>query len=370
MKKDLENKKKITIADIAKLAGVSIGTVDRVLHNRGEVSEKTRTKVLEIIKKLNYRPDIMASSLARKKSIKIAIFIPEKQPDSNFWNLPIIGIKKALNEYSYLDIKVNFFHYNQFDYDSFKNKIKDVIEFKPDGILFAPGFHKESVDFLVNCKILNIPVVLINSPLDESEYLMFIGQDSFQSGYLAAKLFSLCFTSGNILIVNISKNLATHHHILHRNNGFQNFFIKNELFNIQVHICNLNTTEQKIINKELSEIFKNISSIKGIFVPSSRVYKVAEFIKENKIKTRLIGFDLIKENLPYLKSGEIDFIISQKPVDQGYIGMSSLIQYLFLRKQPVKNYFMPIEIITKENMDYYLSYYENYEIDEHEKIYN
>lgn len=370
MKENTENKRKITIADIAKLAGVSIGTVDRVLHNRGEVSEKTKTKVLEIVKKLNYRPDIMASTLARKKTMKIAIFIPEKQPDSNFWNLPIVGIKRSLNEFSYLDLQVKYFHYNQFDYDSFVNKINEVLDYKPDGILFAPGFHKESIEFLSNCQILNIPVVLINSHLEESNYLMFIGQDSFQSGYLAAKLFSLSFTTGNVLIVNISKNLATHHHILNRNNGFQNFFIKNGYYDIQVHISNLNTTDQEIINQELMKIFNSINNINGIFVPSSRVYKVAEFIRKNNIKTRIIGFDLIKENLPYLKNGEIDFIISQKPVDQGYIGLSSLIQYLFLRKEPVKNYYMPIEIITKENMDYYLSYYENYEIDEFEKIYN
>jgi len=361
------NKKKITIADIARLAGVSIGTVDRVLHNRGEVSEKTRTKVVEIIKKLNYYPDILASNLARKKNIKIAIFIPEQQPDSAFWKMPIIGIKKSLDEYSYLNIKVDFFFYNQFDYKTFVTKIKEVIDYKPDGILFAPGFHNESKEFISHCNELNIPIVLINSTIDETNYLMYIGQDSFQSGYLAAKLFSLIFTSGNILIVNISKNLATHHHILNRNNGFQNFFIRNGLYDIRVHICNLNTTDQKIINSELNDVFESLKTVNGIFVPSSRVYKVAEFIKQKNIKTRLIGFDLIEENISYLENGKIDFIISQKPVDQGYIGLSILIQYLFFRKEPsTKNFYIPIEIVTKENMKYYLSYYENYEINEYE----
>ena len=69
--------KRIRIQDIADRANVSTGTVDRVLHNREEVSEKTRKKIMEIIEELNYRPNLLAQRLASDKIYKLAILIPK-----------------------------------------------------------------------------------------------------------------------------------------------------------------------------------------------------------------------------------------------------------------------------------------------------
>lgn len=66
---------KIRIKDIARLANVSTGTVDRVLHNRGEVSAKSREKVEKVLKEINYQPNIYASALASKKKIHICYII-------------------------------------------------------------------------------------------------------------------------------------------------------------------------------------------------------------------------------------------------------------------------------------------------------
>ena len=59
----MENKK-IRIVDIAKLAGVSPGTVDRVIHNRGRIAPDKKERIEEIIKQLGYRPNIAARLLA------------------------------------------------------------------------------------------------------------------------------------------------------------------------------------------------------------------------------------------------------------------------------------------------------------------
>ena len=69
--------KKARIKDIAKLAGVSIGTVDRVIHNRGEVAEKTRLKVQRILKETNYSPNVMAQVLKSKKRFHLVSLLPE-----------------------------------------------------------------------------------------------------------------------------------------------------------------------------------------------------------------------------------------------------------------------------------------------------
>ena len=65
-----QNQRRATIKDIASLANVSIGTVDRVLHNRGEVNPDTRNRVMSFIEELGYTPNLIAKSLALKKALK------------------------------------------------------------------------------------------------------------------------------------------------------------------------------------------------------------------------------------------------------------------------------------------------------------
>ena len=68
--------KAATIKDVAKRSGVGIGTVSRVLNNDSQVSEKTRTKVLEVIKELNYVPNVIGKKLSQNRSNVIAVVIP------------------------------------------------------------------------------------------------------------------------------------------------------------------------------------------------------------------------------------------------------------------------------------------------------
>ena len=65
-----------TIKDIARMAGVSAGTVDRVLHNRGDVSEKSKEKVQKVLDEINYQPNVFAIGLAAKKKYVMIIGIP------------------------------------------------------------------------------------------------------------------------------------------------------------------------------------------------------------------------------------------------------------------------------------------------------
>jgi len=88
------------IKDLAKLAQVSIGTVDRVLHNRNGVSPATKEKVLKIVEQTGYKKNVMASrlKLASIKVIKIAVLVPDGAKESSYWNLPVKGVESATEE--------------------------------------------------------------------------------------------------------------------------------------------------------------------------------------------------------------------------------------------------------------------------------
>ncbi len=85
------------IKDIALMAGVSIGTVDRVLHNRGRVSAATRIKVKEIAKKINYKPNLIARSLVINKERTISLLVPDQQDE--FWKEAWEGVTGVLQKW-------------------------------------------------------------------------------------------------------------------------------------------------------------------------------------------------------------------------------------------------------------------------------
>ena len=100
-------------------------------------------------------------------------------------------------------------------------------------------------------------------------------------------------------------------------------------------------------DKLSKDMFKDINSV---FVPNSRVYIVAKFIKVNNLKDiRVVGYDLLKDNLEYLNEGKIDFLINQKPEDQGYLGINHLYKKLVLKEEIEITNYIPLEIIVKEN---------------------
>jgi len=71
-------------------------------------------------------------------------------------------------------------------------------------------------------------------------------------------------------------------------------------------------------------------------------------------KVNIVGYDLIPENVRYLKEGYIDFLISQQPEMQGYQGIYTLYNKVVLGEEVPEKIMMPIDIIMKENIDYYL----------------
>jgi LacI family transcriptional regulator len=152
----------IRIKDIARLANVSTGTIDRVIHNRSEVSESTRKRVKNILIELNYQPDILASTLATKKNHIFSVLMPIADNGNEFWSAPMNGINKALNEIDPFGIEVNKFFFDQYDRNSFAGKAFDLLSEPCHGVLFAPVFIEESKKFINECYKKNIPVVIFN----------------------------------------------------------------------------------------------------------------------------------------------------------------------------------------------------------------
>ncbi|HMI65567.1 MAG TPA: hypothetical protein VK517_06000, partial [Cyclobacteriaceae bacterium] len=77
--------------------------------------------------------------------------------------------------------------------------------------------------------------------------------------------------------------------------------------------------------------------------------------KRGKKDIRLIGYDMLTENLKYLRSGTIDFLINQNPKRQAFLGISHLVNHLMFKEKAPDLDLFPLEVITRQNLDSYLS---------------
>ena len=183
----IESDKTATMEQVARAAGVSIGTVDRVLHNREGVSEKTRKKVFDVINEIGYKPNIYASILSRRKDFSIVAIIPYFQT-GEYWELVYNGITRAVKQSQGLNIDLKIFYYNQFELESFRGACRNTIDARPDALFIAPIYKEETIRLVHHLTSLSIPVAYIDTKPGNTDYLAYFGMPLFESGYLAADL--------------------------------------------------------------------------------------------------------------------------------------------------------------------------------------
>ncbi len=348
----LVNKGSTRIKDIALKANVSVGTVDRVLHNRGRVAEEVRQKVLQIAAELKYEPNLIARTLGANRTYQIAALIPAAEFDP-YWQQPINGIEQSEKELRRYGIRVNFFFYDQHNVQSFLEQASRISLVHPDGILTAPLFYRESLGIFEEWKQRGIPFVFFNTHIPEYEPLSYVGQDSYQSGLLAGKLLHYGQTApATFLIAHIAEDFANSPHLIKKEQGFRDYFKQNgltEAYSI-IHA----DLADSLVEKQLAALLATNPAVKGIFVTTSKAYLIAPFLSANQPRSiRLVGYDLLKNNLKHIQEGAIDFIINQNPTGQGFQGISCLADFLVFKKQVSPIRYLPLDIITRENLGSY-----------------
>ena len=181
-----------TIKEIAEKAGVSIGTVDRVLHNRGMVNAQTKERVEAVMRELNYRPNQVAQGLAvMKKKLKIGFFIPGVEYHPYFQHVARAAQKKA-KELAQYGVQVNFYPVGKSRESSFSREsaywhiLREL-----DGIVTLGMDTPDVRAYMEETRRLEIPVVFYNTYMADQEFLAYVGCDYEQAGRLAAGLAEL-----------------------------------------------------------------------------------------------------------------------------------------------------------------------------------
>lgn len=345
--------KRVTVKDIADRAGVSRGTVDRVIHQRGRVANDVEAKVKAAIEELDYKPNLVARSLATQRTYNIATLLPLPNQDP-FWQKPQIGIQDAISEIEDFGVQVNQFFFSLFDPFSFQKSAKELLESHPDGVLIATEFYSQAASFFETAAERNLPVLCINTMITAFPNLGYIGQDSFQSGVLAGRLFDISVPRLNgIVTLNIGARSIEQKHLLHKEQGLHYYFDEKGQ-NIHLTEIDLESMDDPVaLEKELRTQLAPLT-FQGIFITNSRAYRIIPLLKSLGYHDRcIIGFDLLESNKKFLQSGELDYIINQDPIKQGKMGIKTLFSYLLENQQPERFTFLPLDIVIKENCDFY-----------------
>jgi LacI family transcriptional regulator len=349
------NNKKTRIKDIAALAGVSVGTVDRVLHGRGKVSDEALQKVQQTLKQINYQPNLLARTLGSRKTYRIVALLPDPALD-DYWAQSDLGIAQASSEWSAFDIQVDALFFDLYDVNSFKRAAQQIYQLKPDGILIAPVFYKETLPFFDFCKASNIPFVLFNTNIPEAAPLSFIGQNLYESGRVGAELMLLAHPGpGSFAIIHSVEDEENAIHLLQKEKGFQQYFQQKDKKAYRLLTVKLTGLTEDKINHKLETLLAD-PQLKGVFLTtSSGTSKIASFLeRQNRKDIKLVGYDLLKENILHMQKGTIDFLINQNPKRQALMGIQHLANYLLLQKPAPATCLFPLEIITRENLNSYL----------------
>jgi LacI family transcriptional regulator len=269
--------------------------------------------------------------------------------DSGYWELPKRGMTRAVEELARYRISVSFYHFDRYAETAVADVIRQVSTGDFDAVLVAP-VHPVLAGLITHCDAGGLPYAFFDSTLPDTQPVTVIGQDAHRSGMLAGHLMSMIVQRpGRVLVFRIHPQ---DRHIVERARGFTDFLAEDTRLKpvvVDVEVPSVpGAFEGFLAAPEAGR-----DGYCGVFVTTAAAHLVAEFLARSQPESRphLIGYDVVGPNIRWLENGGIDFLISQRPELQGYQGIYSLFQRVVLKETVEPSVLMPIDIITRENLE-------------------
>lgn len=347
---------RITVKEIARLAGVSIGTVDRVLHDRAGVSPETKERIDAIIASLGYEPNILARQLSLNKDYVFRVVLPRADQDSGYWKLCLEGIRKAEAALAPYRARLRVDEFDRYDGSAYRALLEDVAADPCDGLLVAPVLP-DDLSLTLGRLDGKVPYAFFDGEIEGASPVASIAQDPFKGGYLAGRLMSLLAPSGGPLVA-----LSAHagdRHIRQRIEGFRAYFRDAaEARSVEVVEC-LGLEEPGARDAFLGSLFRETPGISGVLVANSSGHLVGDWLVARGAKPgcALVSWDAVPANLRALREGAVDCLLSQRPAEQAREGLERLFRAVLRGAQAPAGGGLgegspeiPIEIYFKENV--------------------
>jgi len=342
--------KSVGIKEIAAAAGISIGTVDRALHNRDGVNPKTRTKVLKIAEKLGYRPNLAARSLKLNRRLRIAAHLP--QQIASFFDPLREGIREAAASLHGVTVDLTIRTYPHMGEGDLKLLEEDLVR-DYDGLLITPGNPTRLEPAIRRFTERGTTVVCVASDAPRTNRLASISADAATSGSIAAELLGMVLPAeGPIAIITGDLNTFDHGEKLR---GFAA-----TLATMAPHLTLMPAIESHESPREAyraaQELLRRRTKPIGIYINTANSIPVLRAIDEAALwgKLKLVTTDLFSELVPLLESGKIVATLYQRPFTQGKLAFETLCRYLIDGAEPEAITRLAPHIILHSNLHLFL----------------
>ena len=285
---------KIRIKDIAERAGVSVGTVDRVLHERPNVSKTAREKVEKALKEMNYQLNMYASALAYNKSYTFYLLIPKHESEA-YWEEIEEGAKKCeeVRRDFHIDVEIRF--YERSNEDSFREMSKEILEAQPEGVIVVPSSLAVTRELTEQLHHKSIPFILLDSYMPDLRPLSFFGQDSFCSGFFSAKMLMMiaCGEKEIMLMRQTKDGKVVSKQQDNREVGFRHY-MHDHFPQVEIKVLDLplNGTRNEYV-KMLERYFAEHPDTHHCITMTSKAHIVGDFLlKTNRRDVQIMGYEI------------------------------------------------------------------------------
>lgn len=273
----------VTLKDVAEKAGVTVTTVSRMLNNRGYVSEKTRSKINQVMEELNYQPNELARSLSLKRSNFIGLIVPSA---SNLFFCKVIDrVEHYVSENGYKLLLCSSNHEIKKELDYFgmlkANKVA--------GVILAS--RTQNIDSVLK---FDAPVITIDRVV--SSRIPSICSDNYNGGVLAAEHLIDC---GCRKLAFISCSLSIDMDGNKRYLGFRDTCQRGRVQHVLIDAA----TEREFVSMHyeqvIEELFEKHPDVEGIATSNDIIAsQLLQYCARNGIKVpqqvKVVGYDDIQ----------------------------------------------------------------------------
>jgi LacI family transcriptional regulator len=340
--------KRIGVREIARAAKVSIGTVDRALNNRKEISNRTRDRILKVARELGYVPDAAARALSiSRTTLKIGVCIPKeiRYFYDPLWN----GIQEEVQRYRHARIELLYRPVKALESDQTK-AIRSLLSENINGLIVTPGNPVALARHIDSAELEHdVRVVCVATDDSISRRSCTVSVNPRMNGMLAADLMAH-FVPACSKVGIVTGSLSTEDHA-RKISGFSESFPAGCTGGVILPIIEGHEDESATL-AECRELLRRHPDIAGIYVSTVNCIPVCQALLAEQLagRVKLITTDLFPEAVPFVMNRTISAVIHQQPRRQGQASIRLLLEHL-LNRQPLPSaeYLNP-EIVMRANL--------------------
>jgi LacI family transcriptional regulator len=337
----------IGIKEIAKVLGVSIGTVDRALHQRPGINPMTRAKVLKMAQTMGYRPNLAARFLKSRRALRISVQLPSEI--AIFFDALRDGIREAAMPFGPA-VQIDFVSYPHLG-EGDGRVFSDALDQGTQGMIIAPGEPAAMKPLIRKAARRNVPVVCVATDAPGTERLTAVTACPYTNGAIVGELISrIVHAPAKVLVV--TGSLATEDHA-DKLEGFRSTL---KIGGLDIAGIIEAHDDQKLAYGETSALLAQNPDIGGVYVSTANSPPVLQAIEESGRAGRIavITTDLFPSLVPLIRSGRILATIHQRPLTQGRLAFQALYQFLVEGKCPLPRIRVAPHIVMNSNLDLFL----------------